>query len=255
MKFVNTVISGISIVTLLAVSGCAGQVQLPGVGEKVALMPTAQYIPKKTIEEGKELPYEASENPYLSTRSKVNKGSVLLFIEAKKAKRKGKLSVAKQKLGVITQKDDSLSGPWAMLGDIAVEQKEFKIAESHYKKAIEINEDNINAYTALATVQRMMGKFHLAQNTLALTLDLWPDFPEAHLNLGILYDVYLNQPKKAQAHMEASLYLTGYKNKQAQAWFEEVKSRTGIKTSFIVDESLDPVKKPEPVVSDSAVAK
>ena len=55
MKFVNTVISGISIVTLLAVSGCAGKVQLPGVGEKVALMPTAQYIPKKTIEEGKEV--------------------------------------------------------------------------------------------------------------------------------------------------------------------------------------------------------
>jgi hypothetical protein len=131
MKFVNTLISGISIVAVLMLGGCASKGQLPGVGEKVALKPTAQYIPKKTVEDGNELPYEASENPYLSTRSKVSKGSVLLFIEAKKAKRKNQLSVAKQKLGVITHKDDSLSGPWAMLGDIAVEEKQFEIAESH----------------------------------------------------------------------------------------------------------------------------
>jgi tetratricopeptide (TPR) repeat protein len=255
MKFVNTLISGISIVAVLMLGGCASKGQLPGVGEKVALKPTAQYIPKKTVEDGNELPYEASENPYLSTRSKVSKGSVLLFIEAKKAKRKNQLSVAKQKLGVITHKDDSLSGPWAMLGDIAVEEKQFEIAESHYKKAIEINEDNINAYTALATVQRMMGEFHVSQNTLAFALDLWPDFPEAHLNLGILYDVYLNQPEKAQAHMESYLYLTGYKNKQAQAWFDEVQSRTGIQASFIVDKSLDAVKKIETATLDSSAVK
>ena len=255
MKSVNQIFKVVSLASVLVVTGCATKTHLPGAGEKVALMPTAQYLPQKTIVEGKEQAYEASENPYLSTRSKVNKGSVLLFIEAKKAKRKGKLSVAKQKLGVITQKDDSLSGPWAMLGDIAVEEKDLKTAESHYKKAIEINDQNINAYTALATAQRMAGEFHVAQNTLALSLELWKDFPEAHLNLGILYDVYLNQPKNAQMHMEAYLYLTNYKNKQAIAWFDEVKSRTGIQTSFIVDKSLDVQKASSADTNVSAVNK
>jgi tetratricopeptide (TPR) repeat protein len=239
MKFVNQLLAIASIVGVLLVSGCAAKVQMPESGQKVALKSTVQYMPKKTLSEGKEQPYEASENPYLSIRSKVSKGSVLLFIEAKKAKRKGNLSVAKQKLGVITRQDDSLSGPWAMLGDIALEEKSFKLAVAHYKKAIKITEDNVNAYTALATAQRLMGDYNVAQNTLESALKLWPDFPEAHLNLGILYDVYLNKSRQGQMHMEAYLYLTGYKNDQAKVWFEEVKSRTGITSSFIVNIGLD----------------
>lgn len=255
MKFANQVL-GIMVVGLVALSaGCSSKLQLPAVGEKVALKETSQYIPSKTVEEGVELAYVASDNPYLSIRSKVNKGSVLLFIEAKKAKRNGKLSLAKQKLSVITKKDESLSGPWAMLGDIAIEENDYKTAESHYQKAIEINTENVNAYTSLAKAQRLMGEYHVAQNTLAVALDLWPDFPEAHLNLGILYDLYLNRPKLAQMHMEAYLYLTDYKNKQAVAWFEEVKSRTGIQTSFILDKSIDPSVKKVLKTSETQAAK
>jgi tetratricopeptide (TPR) repeat protein len=239
MKFVNQLLTTGCVVAVLLVSGCAAKLQMPEAGQKVALKSTLQYLPKKTLLEGKEQPYEGSENPYLSIRSKVSKGSVLLFIEAKKSKRNGKLSVAKQKLGVITRQDDSLSGPWAMLGDIAVEEKEFKQAVAHYKKAIEITQENVNAYTGLATAQRLMGEYNVAQNTLEAALNLWPDFPEAHLNLGILYDVYLNMPKQGQMHIEAYLYLTDYKNEQAKAWLNEVKSRTGIISSFIVDGALD----------------
>jgi tetratricopeptide (TPR) repeat protein len=237
MKFVNQTLASICVVSLLLISGCAGKVQLPEAGQKVALKSTSQYIPKKSFVDGKEQPYEATENPYLNIRSKVNKGSVLLFIEAKKAKRNGKLELAKQKLGVITKKDESLSGPWSMLGDIAIEEKQFKLAASHYKKSIEITRDNVNAYTGLAKAQRLMGEYNVAQNTLEAALQLWPDFPEAHLNLGILYDIYLNKPKQAQMHMEAYLYLTDYKNKLAETWLEEVRSRTGITASFIVDQA------------------
>jgi len=239
MKFVNLILTNVCVVSLLLISGCAGKVQLLESGQKMTLKSTVQYIPRMTFLDGKEQSYEASENPYLDIRSKVNKGSVLLFIEAKKAKRNGQLSVAKQKLGVITKKDESLSGPWSMLGDIAVAEKEFKIATAYYKKSIQITPQNVNAYTALATAKRLMGEFNVSQHTLEAALKIWPDFPEAHLNLGILYDMYLNKPEQAQMHMEAYLYLTGYKNKQAKAWFEEVRSRTGITTSFIVDKALD----------------
>jgi tetratricopeptide (TPR) repeat protein len=239
MKSVNQILTSACVVSVLFISGCAIKVQLPEAGGKVALKSTVQYIPKKTIVDGRERPYDASENPYLDIRSKVDKGSVLLFIEAKNAKRKGKLAVAKQKLGVIIKKDKSLSGPWSMLADIAVAENEFKLAVSYYKRAIEITPENVNAYTALATTKRLMGEYNASQNTLEIALKLWPDFPEAHLNLGILYDIYLNKPRQAQMHMEAYLYLTGYKNKQAEIWFKEVRSRTGITASFIVDASLN----------------
>ena len=243
MKFVKvkTIASSKKIAVALSVvllAACANNLTLPVAGEKAELKKTVQYVPQQAYDEqGKLIEYVAKENPYLAIKSRIDKGSVLLYIEAKKAKRNGDFKTAKQKLRVITKNDDSISGPWVMLGDIALEEKKYSQAEKHYQQAILINPKNINAYVALAQVQRVMGAFHVAQNTLTLALQLWPDFPEAHLNLGILYDLYLNQSHKSQQHLEAYLFLTQYKNKQAINWYSEVQTRTGINKSF-VDEKV-----------------
>lgn len=231
MKFVKELLL---LTSILMLGACANKMQIPLAGEKVDLKETQSYLPKQAYDENdKAIAYEPMENPYLELKGKIDKGSVLLFIEAKKAIRKNDYKTAKQKLGVITQKDTSLSGPWVLLGNIAVEQGQYKQAQENYKQAIKITPNNINAYIALAKVQRLMGEFNVAQNTLALTLEVWKDCPEAHLNLGVLYDLYLNQPKKAQQHIEAYLFLNGYKDRKAMAWYNEIQSRTGIKTSFI----------------------
>lgn len=216
------------------VSACSQKVSLPGLEDKVELKGTSQFIPRQQYDE-KQIPiaYKGIENPYLNQRSRVDRGSVLLFIEAKKAIKKKDYKTAKAKLLVITGNDDSLAGPWVLMGQIAKEQKQFKQAVEYYQKAIQINSKNVNAYTDLAHVQRQMGKFHVAQNTLAAALNIWPDFPEAHLNIGVLYDVYLNMPLMAQKHMEAFIFLSKKNTEQAQVWFEEIKGRTGIETSFI----------------------
>ena len=231
MKFVN---QAILLVLVLTLAACAGQVRKPLDNAKVSLKETLQYIPQQSFDDkGLLQDYVPQENPYLLVDSKIDKGSVLLFIEAKKAKRNKDFKTATQKLLVITQKDTSISGPWVMLGDIKFENKQYKEASADYHKALEINPENVNAYIALARVQRVLGQFNLAQNTLEKALLLWKDFPEAHLNLGILYDVYLNQAKKAQQHMEAYLFLTQYRSVEVKKWLQEVQSRTGITESFI----------------------
>lgn len=247
MKFVKICNLCLLIVLLVA---CAGnQTKIINATKKVKIQDTQSFIPVQMVDEkGNVVPYVMSDNPYLDGKTKISKGSVLLFIEAKKAMRDKNLAKAKQKLSVITKKDHALSGPWVLLGHIAVDNNELQTAQSHYQKAIEINPDNINAYVALAKVQRHIGEFHIAQNTLVSALALWKDCPEAHLNLGILYDLYLNQPKKAQQHLEAYLFLDGYKNKQAIAWFDEVKSRTGIDKSFIKIKNMN---KPVSIVSSA----
>lgn len=220
--------------TCVLVAACAQKVALPGLEDKVELKETSQFIPRQAYDEKQmAIIYEPKENPYLSQRGRVDKGSVLLFIEAKKAIKKKDFKTAKSKLLVITGNDDSLAGPWVLMGEIAQEQKEFERAVEYYQKAININPKNINAYTGLAHVQRQLGKFNIAQNTLAEALRIWPDFPEAHLNIGVLYDVYLNKPVMAQKHMEAFLFLSKKDTEEAQEWFEEVKGRTGIVTSFV----------------------
>ncbi|MGR6873276.1 tetratricopeptide repeat protein [Pseudomonas sp. HK3] len=239
MKFVKQMAV---IASVLVLSACASKVQIPLAGQKVELKETQSFIPQQAYDEqGKAIVYEAMENPYLELKGKIDKGSVLLFIEAKKAIRSKDYKTAKQKLGVITKKDTSLSGPWVLLGNIAVEKKEYTLAQDHYKQALKITPDNINAYIALARLQRLMGEFGVAQNTLAQVLGIWKDCPEAHLNLGILYDLYLNQPKKAQQHIETYLFLNDYKDQKAIAWYNEIQSRTGIEKSFI-----DPKQKANP---------
>ncbi len=170
------------------------------------------------------IPYQEKENPYLAQKAQVDKGSVLLFIEAKTAWRNDDAGTAKQKLNVIIKNDKALSGPWMMLGDIALAEKDYPQALKHYQQGLTINPNNINGYTALAKVQRMQGRYDHAQNTLAKALALWPDFPEAHYNLSILFDIYLNQAAKAKQHLDAYILLSGT-DEESQQWLQQLSER------------------------------
>lgn len=189
---------------------------------KVELMATEQYLPVQTYDEKNQLiPYQEKVNPYLAQKAQVDKGSVLLFIEAKTAWRNNDAETAKQKLNVIIKNDKTLSGPWMMLGDIALAEKDYPQAQQYYQQGLSINSKNINGYTALAKVQRLQGQYHHAQNTLAKALALWPDFPEAHYNLSILFDIYLNQADKAKQHLNAYILLSGG-DAESQQWLKQL---------------------------------
>lgn len=230
MKFFNiqNTVRSLLLVLLpmLLVSGCASKKTFEVLDqEKVELVTTEQYLPVRTYDENKQLlPYQAKENPYLAQKAQVDKGSVLLFIEAKTAWRNGDANTAKQKLNVIIKNDKALSGPWMMLGDIALAEKDYPQAQSHYQQGLMINSKNVNGYTALATVQRLQGKYTHAQNTLAKALALWPDFPEAHYNLSILFDIYLNQPEKAKQHLTAYILLSDT-DEESQEWLQQLNNR------------------------------
>jgi Tfp pilus assembly protein PilF len=156
-----------------------------------------------------------------------------MFVAASAQLKDGNLAGAREKFEKMTGKYPHLSGPWVRLGDIAQREGKHAEAAGHYRKAISLNKKNVNAYTALALVQRRQGQFNSAQNTLIAALDVWKDFPEAHLNLAILYDLYANRPEAAQKHYEAYYFLSGKQDKTAHKWLIEVKRRTGIEESFI----------------------
>lgn len=221
----------------IALVGCSTSgTQLQWMTEKKAalnLVATDPYLPvREQGDEGQWLPYEPRENPYTTQRGRVDKDSVTRFIEARRAFKAKQWERAETLLQELAQSDEELSGPWVMLGDIASEKGEHQQALDAYVKAIAINGDNVNAYLRLALTQRKMGRYLHAQNTYAAVLKLWPDYPEAHLNLAVLYDIYLNHPLRAQKHMEAYQFLTDGENTQVAAWLKEIRSRTGIAPGF-----------------------
>jgi tetratricopeptide (TPR) repeat protein len=198
------------------------------------LVDTLKYLPSQSYDkQGNKIPYQTAENPYLTTKGQIPEAEVNLYVAALSANRRGHLELARKKLEKLTEMSSTLSGPWVKLGQVAKKEGKTKEAEHYFRKAIAVNSKNVNAYIDLALIQREQGKFIAAQNTYAKALKLWPDFPEAHLNLGVLYDLYLNQAENAQAHYEAYQFLTQSKNKTVASWLNEVQDRTGIHESFI----------------------
>lgn len=228
--------------------------------KSVALVNTSMYLPiQQRDETGQVLPYEAKPNPYNELGGRIDKTAVTTYIDARRAYQAKKYDFADKLLADLSQKEPKLSGPWVMRGDIAAEQNKLQDALGFYAKAVEVNSINFNAYLRLAKVQRQLGHFNHAQNTYAKALALWSDGPELHLNLGVLYDVYLNQPKLAQAHMEAYQLLAQQKNADAQQWLSEVKARTGVQTALQIKNAKGEVEMaqsqssatPNPTTSDN----
>lgn len=241
MKYVNLIACTLLASGLLISAGCAttsgSKINLVvDKNQEATLVSTLDYLPvPKTDDAGAYLPYEPSPNPYLAQRGKIRQESIVKYIDAKRALKQKNYRHAEQLFKTLTEEDKSLSGPWIGLGDVAVEQKQYEQAVAHYVKAIELNNKNVNAYMRLAIAQRLQGNFLHAQNTYAKSLALWPDFPEAHLNLAVLYDIYLNHPLRAQKHMEAYQFLTNGENKETAKWLAEIQQRTGVPISLVVE--------------------
>ncbi len=234
----------VSLVSVVTACGSAGNKDTASVEVKPTLAETTQFIPVQKYDDKTStyLPYEPQENPYLALKGRINKKAVTGYIEARRLYRAKKYDAAAKVLNNVVELDKKISGPLVMLGDIAVQNKQMDKAVEYFEKAITVNAKNINAYVKLAHAKRILGEFLPAQNVYADALAVWPDFPEAHLNLGILYDVYLNHPLRAQKHMEAYQFLTGGGDAKVAAWIGEIQGRTGIKTNFIGDKNSSQVQ-------------
>ncbi len=242
MKYVNPLLIMLMVSsTLLGLAGCGATTRKQDTvvaGAPLQQRPTRQTLPTRQYDkEGTLIPFVATPNPYEAIKGRIHKDAVLQFIDAKKALKKGDLKTAEHLFKTVIAVDDKLSGPWVFLGDIAQQHQQSEEAFAHYQKAIAVNPLNVNAYLPLAKLLREQGRFIEAQNVYADALAQWKDFPEAHLNLAILYDIYLNDPLQAQQHMEAYQFLTNAKDKAVAKWLEELQQRTGIAPNLYIGPS------------------
>lgn len=239
MKYGNQGMKLAVILLALVVVGCGGNTKkmpLNNTVESMGLASTQEFIPvPKADGNGGFLPYESTPNPYLAQRGRIKPESIAKYIDGTRALKQKNYAHAEKMFSQLAESDKNLSGSWVGLGDVATEQADFVKAVGHYRQALVVNPKNMSAYLRLAHTQRLSGDFLGSQNTYARALAIWPDCPEAHLNLAILYDVYLNHPLRAQKHMEAYQFLTGAKNNTVAKWLSEIQQRTGVPVSLVVE--------------------
>ncbi len=252
-----------ALMTVVLLSGCAGLGSVGGVdntadipaGKMVESKPAVtknsdgsqHYLPQQAYDaQGRKVAYVPAPNPYMGVATPVPPEAVTRFRAADELMADEQYRGARKAFEAITRDYPELSGPWLKLGELAEIGKRMERAEKSYRKALTVNPQNVNAYLALALFQRRSGNFEEARDTYMSALELWKDFPEAHRNLAILYDLYMNQPALAQPHYEAYDFLTNGDDPQVANWLIEVRRRTGIETSFIDNPPPEPPAEADP---------
>jgi tetratricopeptide (TPR) repeat protein len=118
------------------------------------------------------------------------------------------------------------SGPQINLGLLYLHDSRLPEAEAAFKAALQTSPANPIAGDELGIVERKLGKFAEAEAAYLRAIAAEPNYAPAHLNLGVLYDLYLAEPQKALEQFERYIEIAG-ENKQVSGWLIELRKRVG----------------------------
>ena len=117
------------------------------------------------------------------------------------------------------------SGALANLGILYLKTGKLNEAEKALRAATERSPQNASAFNQLGIVYRKMGRFKEADAAYTKALAIDPNYALAELNLGVLCDLYLQQPERALAAYERYTALTPSPDARVAGWVKELKSR------------------------------
>jgi tetratricopeptide (TPR) repeat protein len=99
-----------------------------------------------------------------------------------------------------------LSGAYVNKALIAIQQKDLSRANKQLNEALAVNPLNPYAYKIKGRLARINGQFEQAEKNYLKALQIWPEYPEAQVNLAILLELY--RGRLLDAHKYYSAYLS-----------------------------------------------
>lgn len=124
----------------------------------------------------------------------------------------------------IKQTDKTLSGPYVNTGLIYLRQKKWDGAEKEFREAIKRKPDNPTALAMLGYLEKRQARYADARKHYEQALSIQSDYADAHLDLGILCDIYLQDLSCALDHYQEYQRLNG-KDKKVNNWVIDLKER------------------------------
>jgi tetratricopeptide (TPR) repeat protein len=147
------------------------------------------------------------------------------FAAALSAMKLGRYQDAERMLQALTRAHPEFSGPYANLGIVYFRQGKLPNATEALEKAIRINPDRAAYFNQLGIVYRQSGQLDKAREAYAQALQIDSNYLNTHLNLGILYDLYLQEHDKALLHYERYQALLPSADAQVNKWIVDLKQR------------------------------
>lgn len=168
---------------------------------------------------------EAMPNPYLTQEVNVPDQAKAEYATALAAMSEKQWQKAEGLLQLLSETWPTLSGPWVNLGIAQAHQEKMDAAEASFKKALELNRLNNDAYIQLGVFYREQGKFAEAEQTYLAALKVWPHNPQALRNLGILYDLYMGKFEQALAQYRLLSQILPEEDRQLKGWILDLERR------------------------------
>ncbi|MCI0505879.1 MAG: tetratricopeptide repeat protein [Gammaproteobacteria bacterium] len=189
---------------LVLIIGCAGS-------EKKAASKTEQAAESKTA------PAMVDVKIPPSARQQYDEGIA--------AMRSGNIAQAKNILSNLTKAYPDIAGPYVNLGIIHFRADEIDQAEEAFKQALKVNPESAVSLNHLGIIYRGKGKFDDARSSYEKALEIDPNYAYAHLNYGILLDLYLGELEKALNHYQKFQTLAPQQDKEVEKWIVDLERR------------------------------
>lgn len=209
MSSVRIILATLCALAIAGIAGCGTAPQKP--------------VPKKSLTEksarAAPVPGPKIEAP-VSNAARADYGRALDALKA------GREREAEQALLAMGRTYPDLSGPRANLGILYFRLGKLEEAEQALVQAIKINPERPAYYNQLGIVHRARGRFDDARKAYEKALQVDPNYSKAHLNIGILYDLYFNDLAKALHHYQRYQQLHTPEDKQVAKWIIDLNQRT-----------------------------
>lgn len=156
---------------------------------------------------------------------KVEPGALAAYASAVASLRAGNASLAESKFRKLAQDYPQYSGPHNNLGIIYYHADKIDQAKAEFNKALELNPRSVVSLNHLGIISRTEGEFKEAHQYYERALQIDPEYPNAHLNMGILLELYMGKLPEALEHYKKYQELTTEEDKKVKGWIVDLERR------------------------------
>ena len=147
------------------------------------------------------------------------------YAEAIAAMKDGKTEQALELLLQVSTDAPDKPHVFTNLGLAYFKLQQLDLAEQAFEAAIIHNDQDSVAYNHLGILQRYKGQFEAARNQYQRAIRIDSDYAYAHLNLGILFDIYLQDLELALQHYQKYQALITEADSQVAGWITDIQRR------------------------------
>ncbi len=143
-----------------------------------------------------------------------------------KALHVGRMADAEKAFVALTRSHPELGGPHANLGIVYRQGGHLEAAVAEFELAVKCNPQQPVFWNQLGITYRQQGQFAKARDAYEHASAIDPAYPAPILNLGILFDLYLWDSKRALELYDRYLALTPGGDAKVAKWVADLKNRS-----------------------------